>query len=182
MSITEDTLTDSTGLDRRTALMALAGAVSLAPSAVLAQSAAAPAALAAVASPVQFRTTVLTSGAFAMQTSQAALERSPNPRVQEFAQLEINEQMALAAALGAAPGSAPLRPDHAQMLQQLQSMTGRSFDRMYVQGQIMGHNEALALTSAYAQSGFDIQGRSVAILAVPSIQTHLTILSRLQRA
>ncbi len=76
--------------------------------------------------------------------------------------------------------STPLRPDHAQMLQQLQSMTGRSFDRMYVQGQIMGHNEALALTSAYAQSGFDTQGRSVATLAVPSIQTHLTILSRLR--
>ena len=62
--------------------MAIVGAVSLAPSAVLAQSAAAPAAVAAVASPVQFRTMVLTSGAFAMQTSQVALERSPNPRVQ----------------------------------------------------------------------------------------------------
>ena len=95
--------------------MALAGAVSLAPSTVLAQSAAAPAAMAAVASPAQFRTTVLTSGAFAMQTSQVALERSPSPRIQEFAQLEINKQVALAAALGAAPGSAPLRPDHAQM-------------------------------------------------------------------
>ena len=66
------------------------------------------------------------------------------------------------------------------MLQQLHTMTGRSLDRMYVQGQIMGHNEALALTSAYAQSGFDVQGRSVAILAVPSIQTHLTILSRVR--
>jgi putative membrane protein len=66
------------------------------------------------------------------------------------------------------------------MLQQLQAMTGRSFDRMYVQGQIMGHNEGLALTSAYAQSGFDTQGRAVATLAVPSIQTHLTILSRLR--
>jgi putative membrane protein len=178
MSISEETLTGSTGLDRRTALMALIGAVSLAPSAVLAQTAAAP--MGAVSSPMQFRTTVLMTGGFAMQTSQAALERSRNPMVREFAQLEINEQMALAAALGAAPGSTPLRPDHAQMLQQLQSMTGRSFDRMYVQGQIMGHNEALALTSAYAQSGFDTQGRSVATLAVPSIQTHLTILSRLR--
>lgn len=178
MSITEETLTGSSGIDRRTALMALIGAVSLAPGAVLAQTAAVPAAV--VSSPMQFRTTVLMTGGFAMQTSQVALERSRNPQVREFAQLEINEQMALAAALGASPGSTPLRPDHAQMLQQLQSMTGRSFDRMYVQGQIMGHNEALALTSAYAQSGFDTQGRSVAILAVPSIQTHLTILSGLR--
>ena len=180
MSITEEILTDSTGLDRRTALMALISAVSLAPSAVLAQSTMAPAAAAAVLDPTQFRTIVLMTGGFAMQTSQVALERSRNPRVQEFAQLEINEQVALAAALGARPGSTPLHPDHAQMLQQLQSMTGRSFDRMYVQGQITGHNEALALTSAYSQSGFDTQGRSVATLAIPSIQTHLTILSRLR--
>ncbi len=178
MSIIEETPTDSTSLDRRTALMTLIGAVSLPASTALAQTAAAP--MEAVSSPVQFRTTVLMTGGFAMQTSQAALERSRNPLVRQFAQLEINEQMALAAALGASPGSTPLRPDHAQMLQQLQSMTGRSFDRMYVQGQIMGHNEALALTSAYAQSGFDTQGRSVAILAVPSIQTHLTILSGLR--
>ncbi len=180
MSITKETLTDGTGLDRRTALMALIGAVSLAPSAVLAQSAMAPATAAAVSSPAQFRTMVLMTGGFAMQTSQVALERSRNPQVREFAQLEVNEQIALAAALGARPGSTPLRPDHAQMLQQLQAMTGRSFDRMYVEGQIMGHNEALALTSTYAQSGFDAQGRSVAILAVPSIQTHLTILSRVR--
>jgi putative membrane protein len=178
MSIIEETPTGSTDLNRRTALMALIGAVSLPASTALAQTAAAP--MAAVSSPMQFRTTVLMTGGFAMQTSQAALERSRNPLVRQFAQLEINEQMALAAALGASPGSTPLRPDHAQMLQQLQSMTGRSFDRMYVQGQIMGHNEALALTSAYAQSGFDTQGRSVAILAVPSIQTHLTILSGLR--
>ncbi len=180
MSISKETLTDATGLDRRSALLALIGAVSLAPSAVLAQSAMVPATAAVVSSPTQFRTIVLMTGGFAMQSSQVALERSRNPQVQEFAQLEINEQIALAAALGASPGSTPLRSDHAQMLQQLQAMTGRSFDRMYVQGQIMGHNEGLALTSAYAQSGFDTQGRSVAILAVPSIQTHLTILSRLR--
>jgi putative membrane protein len=122
----------------------------------------------------------LMGGEFAMQTSQLALERSRNARVREFAQLEINEQLAYAAALGARPGSASLRPDHAQMLQQLQGMTGSSFDRMYVQGQIMGHEELFALNSAYAQAGYDTQGRSVAILAVPSIQTHLTILSRLR--
>ena len=105
MSITEGTLPGSTGLNRRTALIALIGAVSLAPSTVLAQTAAAPAAV--VSSPMQFRTTVLMTGGFAMQTSQVALERSRNPLIREFAQLEINEQIALAAALGASPGSTP---------------------------------------------------------------------------
>lgn len=173
-----DAASESTGLDRRTALMALASAVALAPTAVLAQSAVAP--TVAVTDPRQFRMMALMGGAFAMQTSQVALERSRNARVQEFAQLEINEQLAYAAALGARPGSTPLRPDHAQMLQQLQALSDPRFDRMYVQGQIMGHEELFALNSAYAQAGFDTQGRSVATLAVPSIQTHLTILGRIR--
>ncbi len=176
--LTTETFTDSTGLDRRTALLALVGAVALAPTTVLAQSAAAPAV--AVSDPRQFRMMALMGGEFAMQSSQMALERSRNARVQEFAQLEINEQVAYAAALGARPGMTPMRPDHAAMLQQLQALSGPSFDRMYVQGQIMGHQELFALNSAYAQSGFDTQGRSVATLAVASIQTHLTILSRLR--
>lgn len=123
----------------------------------------------------------LSGGAFAMATSQIALQRSRNPDVRTFAQLEINEQTAVAAALGAAPGRAPLRQDQAAIVEQLSGMSGRTFDRMYIQGQIAGHRELLALNSEYAQGGSDPQARSVAIVAVPSIQTHLQILSRLQR-
>lgn len=161
-------------LDRRTALMALVGAATLAPAAALAQ-AAAP----AIVDPTQFRTMALMGGEFALRTSQLALERSRNPRIREFAQLEANEQVSYAAALGAEPGGVPLRPDHAQMLAQLSSLSGPRFDAMYVRGQIMGHEELLALNSAYARNGLEPQGRSVATLAVPSIQTHLTILGRL---
>jgi putative membrane protein len=51
---------------------------------------------------------------------------------------------------------------------------------MYVHSQMIGHNELPALNRAYSQAGFESQGPSVATLAVPSIQTHLTVLSRLQ--
>lgn len=133
--------------------------------------------------PREYRQMALMGGEFAIQTSRLALDRASNPRVQEFAQLEINEQVALAASLGAAPGGVPLRPDQAQLLQQLAATPpGSRFDRSYVRGQIIGHEESLALNSSYAQAGQDTLGRSVANLAVPSIQTHLTILARLPRA
>lgn len=161
-------------LDRRTALLALAGAA-LAPAAALGQTA-----VPVPTGPVEFRTMALMGGEFALRTSQLALERSRNARVREFAQLEANEQVSYAAALGATPGGVPLRPDHAQMLQQLSATApGPRFDALYVRGQIMGHEELLVLNQAYARGGLDPQGRSVATLAVPSIQTHLTILSRL---
>ncbi len=158
-------------IGRRAALLALAGAA-LAPAAALGQS--------APLGPTEFRTMALMGGEFALRTSQLALERGRDPRVREFAQLEANEQVSYAAALGATPGGVPLRPDHAQMLQQLAATPpGRRFDALYVRGQIMGHEELLVLNQAYARAGLDPQGRSVATLAVPSIQTHLTILSRL---
>jgi putative membrane protein len=135
------------------------------------------------ADPQQYRRMALMGGEFAIQTSRLVLERAADARVQEFAQLEINEQTAFAASLGARPGGVPLRPDQAQLLQGLAATSpGSRFDRAYVRGQIAGHEELLALNTAYAQGGSDTVGRAVANVAVPSIQTHLTILGRLRRA
>jgi len=161
-------------MDRRAALVALAGTIPFAQTA-LAQS--------GPIGPDQYRLMALMGGDFAIRTSQLALQRTQNAGARQFAQLEINEQTAVAASLGARPGGVPLRPDQAAMVQQLSAMPpGARFDAMYVRGQIMGHRELLSLNTTYLQSGTgDALGIAVANVAVPSIQTHLTILSRLQR-
>ena len=161
-------------MHRRDLLISLAGAAALGPFAASAQSGGA-------LGPDQFRLVALQGGEFATQSSQVALERSRNGAVRQFAQLEINEQAAFAGSLGAQPGSVPLRADHAAMLQQLASLQGPRFDRLYVQGQIMGHQELLQINGAYAQAGADPVGQAVAQVAVPSIQTHLSILDRMRR-
>lgn len=161
-------------MDRRSVLLALAGVVSAAPMA--------SAQPLLPASPDQFRLSELMGGEFAILTSRLALERSRNPNVRNFAQLEINEQTAIAAALGATPGTVQPRPDQLAIVQQLQGIgPGRQFDRAYVEGQLAGREELLALNTAYAQGGSDQSGRAVATVAVPSIQTHLSILSNLRR-
>lgn len=161
-------------MHRRSMLLALAGAVSTAP--------VVPAQAFFLGSPDQFRVSELMGGEFAILTSHLALERSRNTAVRNFAQLEINEQTAVAAALGTTPGGVRPRPDQLAIVQQLQATPpGRQFDRAYVEGQLAGHEEMLALNTAYAQNGADPRGRAVATVAVPSIQTHLSILSNLQR-
>lgn len=161
-------------MDRRSVLFALAGVAAAAPMA--------SAQPLLSTSPDQFRLSELMGGEFAIATSRLALERSRNPQVRNFAQLEINEQTAVAAALGTVPGGVQPRPDQIAIIQQLQGMApGRQFDRAYVEGQLAGHEELLALNTAYAQSGSDSRGRAVATVAVPSIQTHLSILSSLRR-
>jgi putative membrane protein len=58
-------------------------------------------------------------GSFAMMSGQLALTRTRNPNVINFAKAEIAERVQVATALGAAPGSTPLRPDHADMMARL---------------------------------------------------------------
>jgi len=115
-----------------------------------------------------------------MQTSQLALTRTGNPDIVNFANAEIAEQAQVASALGAAPGSAPLRPDHAAQLQRLQATPSGPFDRMYVQGQIRGHRELLALNTSYLRSGGNPGEQQVAQMSLPIIQRHLAILSSLR--
>jgi putative membrane protein len=128
-----------------------------------------------------FRTADLVGGSFAMQTSQLALTRTRNPALINFANAEISEQTQVAMALGAAPGSAPLRPDHAALLRQLEALSsGAAFDRMYVQGQIRGHRELLALNSSYLRTGSNVREQQVAQMSLPIIQQHLAVLSSLR--
>lgn len=125
---------------------------------------------------------VLEAGGFSLQTSQLALERARSTRLRDFAQLEANEQMAVAAAMGATPGSVPLRPDHAAMLQELASMSGSRFDAMYLRGQIAGHRELLALNEPLSRGAGGGSEQAVALISVASIQTHLYMLEGMGRA
>lgn len=69
----------------------------------------------------------------------------------------------------------------AQMLAQLQSTpAGPEFDALYVQAQIMGHQEAYAIHGGYAQAGEDPALRRTATQATKLIRQHLSQLNRLQ--
>ena len=123
----------------------------------------------------------LQGGDFATITSQLARQRSRSAAVRTFAQLEINEQAAVAAAFGARPGAAGLNGRQAAMVQQLQGLSGRAFDAAYLEGQIMGHQELLAIHRRYARRGSDQMARGASMVAVPSIETHLAMLNTLRR-
>ncbi len=86
--------------------------------------------------------------------------------------------------LTASGGSAPMMTSDAQkaqMLAQLQSLpAGPEFDALYVQAQIMGHQEAFAVHGGYAQTGDDPQLRRLAANTTRNIQLHLSQLSRIQ--
>jgi predicted outer membrane protein len=73
----------------------------------------------------------------------------------------------------------PMPPDKTAMLNQLASTSGPQFDRLYGQAQRMGHQEALALHSSYAQAGNDPSLRQFAASVVPHIEHHAMDAQRL---
>ena len=133
----------------------------------------------------KYKSQTLMAGTYSKQTSQLAVAQGTHPKVKEFGQFEANEQTAIAQVLTDTnnPPPVPLDPKHAALLQQLQGMSGKAFDAAYVQGQIDGHQELLAIQQAYL-NGVPISHdtRHIAILARMAIQMHLTMLQDIQGA
>jgi putative membrane protein len=92
-------------------------------------------------SPEQTTQMALGGMAFALATSQLALQRGENAVVKTFAQLETEEQMAFTEARRMAglpvPSPSLMDAQKQQLVQQLHSLSGAQFDRMYVQGQVI---------------------------------------------
>jgi len=75
----------------------------------------------------------------------------------------------------------PLDARKSAMLDQLASARGRTFDRLYGRMQMMAHQEALAMYTAYAQTGTDPALRNYAVSVIPHLQMHLAEARRLPR-
>lgn len=121
------------------------------------------------------------NGNFAKATSQLAVERATNDAVRQFAELEVAEQTAVAAAFGMADdGSLEIPEDKAAMLEELRAAEGAAFDIMYVDGQIAGHQELRGIHADYAASGEDPMARGASTVGVTGIDTHLVMLNAIK--
>jgi putative membrane protein len=140
----------------------------------------------------------LAAGTVALQTSEIALQKAQNPIVRQFAQFERDEQTTIAEVLrsmqepaatasgGAAArsGTAPEIPaDKADMMQQLQqAKAGAEFDRLYIQGQLQGHQDLLQIQERYLQANSrNREHVNVAKLARGHIKEHVARLQEIQK-
>jgi putative membrane protein len=90
-----------------------------------------------------------------------AQEKAKSPAVKQFAAMMIKDHTAAGAKLkaivekepGMALPKAMMSPKDAAMAKKLEAASGAEFDKMYIQGQIEGHTDALKVQQAYAKSG-----------------------------
>jgi len=115
---------------------------------------------------------------YEIEAARLALQMSQNASVRSYAQMMIDHHTQSSAQMGAAmqsinmaPPPAQLTPDLTNRLNLLRT-AGTGFDAMYLQDQVVAHQEALALHQACAaNAGAPVAGVSAA--AVPIVQSHL---------
>ena len=84
--------------------------------------------------------------------------------------------------LFATPPPPALLPQHAALLQQIQSAPPGQFDMVFRDVQIQAHQQALALHQGYASGGDTPALRAAATNIVPVVQNHLNMLQSLSVA
>ncbi|MDB5592007.1 DUF4142 domain-containing protein [Enterovirga sp.] len=127
----------------------------------------------------------LMAGTVALQTSDIAMQKASNAGVKQFAKFEHDEQTTIAEVLRSMDASLKPAPDPkmADMVQKLQSaQAGAAFDKMYVTGQIEGHQNLLAIQEEYLKGGKDVHHTGMAKLARAMIREHLVHLGELQKS
>ncbi|MBQ0819811.1 DUF4142 domain-containing protein [Microvirga sp. HBU67558] len=129
------------------------------------------------------------SNMFEIQSSQLAQQKAQNDRVRQFAQSMVQDHTAAgdklkAAAQGVQGATVPTSLDqpHQQMVQTLQSASGPSFERDYVQMQVTAHRDAVNLFDQYAQNGDNQQLKQLAQQTLPALREHLQSAEQIQNA
>jgi putative membrane protein len=170
-------------MDRRNAIMAFSGILASSALVAMPRRAAfaqtpAETGQAKVITPLQYKKQTLEVGTFSKEASQLAMAQATHPKVRQFAQFEVNEQTAMAQVLTDVNNPAPARLDeqHTALLQQLQGVSGKTFDATYIQSQIVGHQQLLNIQQTFLNSiltGNDAE--HIAVLARMVIQMHLAL-------
>jgi putative membrane protein len=124
----------------------------------------------------------LMAGMLSLQMSEVAMEKARDPLVQEFAQLEIGEQQAMASVLSATQTEPPvLSQSQVARVSALSNMdAGPDFDMAYVDEQIVAHEELLQIQRTLSQETEATVEAVTARLAEAAILSHLAMLNHMR--
>jgi len=142
---------------------------------------------AAAPSAADFATKVAISDMFEIQSSELARQKGDKSE-KPFARRMIHDHTQTTAQLkklvsdGKVQAQLPtaLDSEHQQMLDDLKGKTGKDFDRAYNDAQKKGHEDAVALFTAYAQNGDNPALKQWASKTLPHLKEHLRMANELK--
>ena len=140
----------------------------------------------AQSTPEEYIPMMLQAGAFTKGAAEIAMDKVQNDMARRFAQLEIGEIDAVVAVLTGIGAPQPPAPEQlpgakGELIAQLRdTAAGPEFDRLFVQAEITGHEEGLAIQQPLSGQAEITVPVATAKLAEESIKSHLAILQGLQ--
>nr|WP_315053819.1 DUF4142 domain-containing protein [uncultured Brevundimonas sp.] len=127
------------------------------------------------------------SDLYEINSSQVLLQTSQNEELRRFAQMMIDHHTQTTATVkraaetvGMTPPPPALDARKADMIRQLQQAQGQARDTLYIQQQVMAHQEALTLHASYARNGDEPALKAAATSAVPIVSQHYNEISAMQ--
>ena len=137
---------------------------------------------------------VPSSNEFEIQSSKLALDKASADDVKKFAQQMVDDHTKAGEDFKAAlekvettsattPSSdSMLQPEQQKMLDELKGLSGDEFQARYIDMQAQAHKDAVAMFSAYANSGDDPALKEFAKKTLPTLQMHEEHVKELQSA
>ena len=119
------------------------------------------------------------AGMYEIEAGKIAQAKSKNPEVKAFAKMMVADHTAMDKAMAPlikAAGQTPadkLDQRRQGFIDNLNSATPADFDKVYIDQQVAGHQEALDLVDGYARDGSDAGLKGGAADAGPKVQAHL---------
>lgn len=130
---------------------------------------------------VNFVRTAAASGSAEIELAQLAATRAVTPQVRDFAYRMLNDHRLMADDLdrrvirrGMTVSWSP-DPNDVTTYNRLASLSGKSFDRAYMEHMVMAHERALRVFQRQAGYGQDPDLRAAAQAAVPVVRNHLAM-------
>lgn len=142
---------------------------------------------ATVPSTADFLTKAAVGNKFEIESSRLALEKSKSEAVRTFAEMMVKDHgeaaVKMKRAVAEAKVSAP--PDamdarHQALVDDLAKKEGPAFDKVYVDAQLRGHEETVALFKAYSDGGENARIKQFAKDLLPTLQKHLEQVRKLK--
>lgn len=133
-----------------------------------------------------FSTEAAAGGMAEVELGKIALTKSSNAKVMEFANMMVNdhgkanEELKMIAQSKNISLPTALDEKHQKLMNDLNALSGRDFDKKYVDAMVDGHKKTLDLMEKEAKDGKDADLKAFAAKTAPIVKGHLDMIQKMQ--
>jgi putative membrane protein len=133
----------------------------------------------------KFATTAAAGGMAEVEIGKLAEQKTTNAQIKSFAAMMITDHGKANDALMAIAKTknitlpATLDADHQKKMDDLSKLSGKDFDKAYVDAMVDGHQKTLKLMQDEAKDGKDADLKAFATQTAPTVQMHLDAINKI---